>query len=309
MARPKKTGLEYFPTDVNFLKDRKFRKIKLKYGYLGTIVYFSILCLIYQDKGYYLDYSNDKKDDIIWEILEQLQGKFQPTEETIVEIIDDLVACELFSGDQFKLKTITSKRIQSTYYSATVERDAISIDFDKWILSEDEMLELSKRSSILSNFISRAKNSINQPINSVDEPKNPQSKVKESKVNKSKVKESSYSEVVDCYHSICISFPKISKITDKRERAIKALLNKYDIDTIKSIFSKAEKSLFLKGEKGWMANFDWIIKESNFIKILEGIYDDNSSKSALKQNIKIETAPDKQWLDYMEKELERINGQ
>ena len=43
------------------------------------MVYIALLSILYKDKGYYIDYGNDKKDDVIWDILNFLQGKYQPT--------------------------------------------------------------------------------------------------------------------------------------------------------------------------------------------------------------------------------------
>lgn len=195
MAAPTKAGLDYFPFDVDLLADRKLRRPKMKYGPTATTIYIALLSILYKDKGYYIDYSDKNKDDVLWEILEYMQGKYQPTSDTVAEIIEDLVACELFSGDQFKSKTITSIRAQKTYYRCTVERKAVDIDFNKWLLSEDEMRAISGRSIILSNYINQTNNVINLPINEVNQPINPQSKVKESKVNKREEKTFS----VDCF--------------------------------------------------------------------------------------------------------------
>ncbi|MCI1958858.1 MAG: DUF4373 domain-containing protein [Clostridia bacterium] len=186
MAAPIKTGLDYFPFDVDLLSDRKLRRCKLKYGYTATMIYIALLSILYKDKGYYIDYSDRHKDDVVWEVLEYMQGKYQPAAETVTEVIEDLVACELFSGDQFKSKTITSIRAQKIYYRSTVDRKAVDIDFDKWLLSEDEMKAISEKSVILRNFINWTNNPINRANNEVNQSINPQSKVKESKVNKSK---------------------------------------------------------------------------------------------------------------------------
>ena len=42
-----------------------------------------------------------------------------------------------------------------------------------------------------------------------------------------------------------------------------------------------EKSSFLKGQndRGWVITFDWFVKPNNFIKVLEGNYDDNNGSS------------------------------
>lgn len=195
VAAPTKTGLDYFPFDVDLLADRKLRRTKMKYGYTATMVYIALLSILYKDKGYYIDYSDKNKDDVLWEIIAYMQGKYQPTSDTVAEIIEDLVACELFSGDQFKSKTITSIRAQRTYYRSTVERKAVEIDFDKWLLSEDEMRVISDRSIILFNYINRLNNEINRPIKEVNRPINPQSKVKKSKEKKREAKTFS----ADCF--------------------------------------------------------------------------------------------------------------
>lgn len=174
MARPIKKGLDYFPVDVGIMADKKLRRIKMEYGHMGFSVYFALLCLIYEDEGYFIDYSDNNKDDVIWGIMEYLQGRHQPTAETIADVIERLVACELFSGEQFSSNILTSKRIQSTYYMATVERKTIDVKFDIWLLSEEEMRAMSKSSVILRNFLNRPINQVNRPINPVNRPINPQ---------------------------------------------------------------------------------------------------------------------------------------
>lgn len=91
-------------------------------------------------------------------------------------------------------------------------------------------------------------------------------------------------EVVELYHKRCPSFPKVRRITKKRTDAIKARLRTYGIDEIKECFTKAEKSRFLKGgnDRNWTADFDWLMKESNMAKVLEGKYDDREVKPTVK---------------------------
>ena len=187
MPAPFKKGIDYFPVDVGIMSDRKFRRVKMKHGYIAFSVYMALLCLIYSDNGYYLDYSDKYRDDIIWEILGFMQGEHQPKAEKIVEVIEDLVACELFSGDLFNSKVLTSKRIQKNFYTATVDRKEIDVNFDIWLLDEKEMQILSKKHLILQKFLNRPNNRVNRPNNEDNRPNYIQSKVKESKVKESKV--------------------------------------------------------------------------------------------------------------------------
>ena len=194
MAKPPKSGLDYWPRDVGLFQDRKFRRLKTEYGYLALVVYEQLLDMIYSDKGYYLEYDEETKDDAVWDICSVLQGKHQPEPQTIADVIAGLAERGLFDGDCFKRGLITSKRIQKTYYRCTVDRKAIEINFDIWLLDEAEMESMSKRSLILSEYINRSNNSVNRSNNEVNQPNYPQSKVKKSKVNESKAEESKAGE-------------------------------------------------------------------------------------------------------------------
>lgn len=85
-----------------------------------------------------------------------------------------------------------------------------------------------------------------------------------------------YQEILDLYHTTCQSYPKIRNLSKSRKQTIKSRYIEYkkDINIFKELFDKAENSSFLKGcnVRNWSANFDWMLKSSNMIKILEGNY-------------------------------------
>ena len=84
-----------------------------------------------------------------------------------------------------------------------------------------------------------------------------------------------YREIVDMFNGICTSFPKVTAISENRKKAIGARLKKYSLDDFEKLFRKAEASSFLKGanSRNWCANFDWILKDANMAKVLDGNYD------------------------------------
>lgn len=94
-----------------------------------------------------------------------------------------------------------------------------------------------------------------------------------------------YQQIVDLYHTICKSFPAVRSITDARKKAIKARLNTYTVDDFKAMFENAESSSFLKGanDRNWTANFDWLIKDGNMAKVLEGNYADKPKQGGRKE--------------------------
>lgn len=91
-----------------------------------------------------------------------------------------------------------------------------------------------------------------------------------------------YSEIVELYNSICVSFPKCKVLSDKRKKAIKARLKKFTLEDFKTVFINAENSDFLKGanNKNWSANFDWLIQDANFVKTLDGNYANTTKKAS-----------------------------
>lgn len=88
-------------------------------------------------------------------------------------------------------------------------------------------------------------------------------------------------QIIDLFNSICVSFPSVRSLSEARKKAIKARLNTYTIDDFRRCFEIAESSSFLKGgnDRNWTATFDWLIKDANLPKVLEGNYD-NKAKSA-----------------------------
>ncbi len=95
-----------------------------------------------------------------------------------------------------------------------------------------------------------------------------------------------YQQIADLYNDTCVSFPRLKLLSESRKRAIKARLNTYTVEDFKEMFRKVEASDFLKGKnnRDWRATFDWIIKDSNMAKILDGNYDNAGGKDDRVQN-------------------------
>lgn len=85
-----------------------------------------------------------------------------------------------------------------------------------------------------------------------------------------------YQQIIDLFNTICKSYPSVRSSSDARKKAIKARLNTYTVDDFKQCFENAEASAFLKGgnNRNWTANFDWLIKDQNMAKVLDGNYND-----------------------------------
>ena len=88
-----------------------------------------------------------------------------------------------------------------------------------------------------------------------------------------------YQKIADMYNTICKSYPKITSLSEARKKAISARLKTYSIDDVRTVFEKAEASEFLKGKnnRNWQATFDWLMKDANFAKVLDGNYDSHQA--------------------------------
>lgn len=84
-----------------------------------------------------------------------------------------------------------------------------------------------------------------------------------------------YQQIADMYNDTCVSFPRLTKLSERRRKAIRARLKAgYTLDDFQRLFELAESSEFLKGGNGrnWYATFDWLIQDGNMAKVLDGNY-------------------------------------
>lgn len=90
-----------------------------------------------------------------------------------------------------------------------------------------------------------------------------------------------YDKVKDLYNSICKSLPACKSLSDARKKAIKARFNSgRTLADFEEVFRKTEASSFLTGgnDRNWQANFDWLIKDANMAKVLDGNYDERPER-------------------------------
>ena len=140
MARISKPGLDYFPLDVNFLQDRKVRRISCRHHAAGIAALTSLLCLIYKEKGYYISWNKDTLFDIAQEACCE--------EEEMQAIIDDCLAVGLFDDLIYKeYGVLTSQAIQEQYHKIiTDSRRKYKLPLEHfWLIKEDFLQQCHKQ--------------------------------------------------------------------------------------------------------------------------------------------------------------------
>lgn len=181
MARPTKDGLDYFPKDTDFYKDRKIRALIGRFGCDGAALYDYILCEVYRDKGYYTTVDATFRDVAAVDLC--------MSPEKIGLIMDYLVnQSMLLDGTLFnRVKVLTSHGIQTRYQAAVRQRGqkrGIAVDGELWLLNEAEtesFIQVRHSDSFSEKNPRKSEN---------NRSKSQKNALKESKVKESKVKES-----------------------------------------------------------------------------------------------------------------------
>jgi uncharacterized protein YdaU (DUF1376 family) len=84
-------------------------------------------------------------------------------------------------------------------------------------------------------------------------------------------------EVMDAWQErmVPLGFPRIAKMTGQRERMLNARLKDSTLEEWTKVFDALERSNFCRGEndRGWKADFDFLLQPKSFTGLLEGKYD------------------------------------
>lgn len=285
MARPQKEGLDYFPLDCGFFRDKKARLVKAKFGAKGLVVLIHVFCEIYENHGYYMTWD---EDDCLM-MAETVGCGVSP--ELVSQVIEFSAARSLFDYTLFSQERIlTSRGIQKRFIQGASKRDNIRMRKDLFLLDENE---IPKGSLVKLDFfpVSGEKTSVSEPETSVTGESIP--KAKESKVKQSRVKNIYMSDKADIagadaprfdyqlyadYWNHHVAEPtgiaairKPDKWSSTRKKNLRARVKTEGAKTVIAVFDLVSASDFLSGRSGkWQADFDWVLKDGNFQKIIEG---------------------------------------
>ena len=85
--------------------------------------------------------------------------------------------------------------------------------------------------------------------------------------------------IIDAWNGAGLNEIKGIRAGSNRYKMLNSRLKEYGEKQILEAIEKAKTSPFLKGQnkKGWVITFDWFLKPNNFIKVLEGNFDERKT--------------------------------
>ena len=257
MARPKRQTVDYFP---HFVKGgRTIFILEDRFGNDGYAFWFKVLEILGEAEGHFYDCSNGSN----WAFL---LAKTHLTEEEANNIISVLIDLGKIDAELWEAKRILwvenfVKNLSEVYRTRHTDLP-LKPCFEPEKPVKEEVI--SEKTEVQEGF-SAGKHT----------------KEKESKGEERKEKKYPYQGICDLWNSICVSLPKIAKLTEARKQKIRSRLDEFGcqpeewLTTAETLFRRVQASDFLTGRKtDWKASFDWVFDNGkNWVKVTEGNYD------------------------------------
>lgn len=263
-----KTGFSYYNVDTDRYQDIRIKRLKKDFGCSGIAVYDYILCEVYRDKGCFSAWDENRAFDVA--------EYFGLKESLVDEIVKYCGVVGLFDKGLLTRGIITSQSIQKRYLEMSIRAKRINSIIPEIAKLPEETVKIQEESTKLPEESSE--NSCSLPQSKVKKSKEEEIVKKEPEkpvsppVQKDKI---DFDLLVKTYHECCPKMPKVKALTKQRKISVEARNKEHGKNVIHEVLKKAGASKFLNGEnnRGFTANFDWIFNSSNFVKILEGNYD------------------------------------
>lgn len=99
------------------------------------------------------------------------------------------------------------------------------------------------------------------------------------------------------YNTLCSNLPKCKVMTEKRKKAIRDFEKQMGKDAFEEVCCRANASAFCTGnsERGWKADFDFLIRADKAANVLEGKYDGKGATSGQVSNPTTGKSADEKW--------------
>ncbi|MGN6491194.1 MAG: DUF4373 domain-containing protein [Agriterribacter sp.] len=310
MARKEEIGVKYFPLNSDIIHNKKIKLVVAEFGPKAWAVLLPLYCKIYRENGYWIDwYDQDAK-------LLFARDECQLDVPFVDEVVAGCLRRGLFDQTVFEMfGVLTSDRIQENFFEA--KKRSKGVQFIKEFKAEKLSVDInSENVSIIPinvNIISKnvdtgtqskkrikreveGDNAANGNGDSVESP--PPAKYDKGKKNDLKYihefirdnKPTDHQPYVDMWNLFAPKhkLPSVKRLNRDQIKKLLMRIRDPDFDLAK-ILHKANDSDFCKS--GNWFNFHWLTKnETNFLKVLEGNYDNKKATNGATKPIQGPTA-------------------
>ena len=290
----------YFPHDYNARNDAKLIRLRMDMGLQGIGIYWCIVEMLYEEDGK-IERSNLKA--VAYAINEEVTNVQQVIEQyNLFEFDDKFIWSEAVSKRLKNIKKISSVRSSAGKASAEARKGKALQNTDT---QEDK--DGNKCSTNVQQMFNKNKTFVEGVLNNKNKINIKEKEKKDNSNNTSLDANASLSscddaEVAKVDTGEYISYkdekvdiakfttfwnnrvegsqvPKIVCIKGQRRTMLEARLKQFGKRALFEAVDKLGHSDFLRGmttDNGWHATFDWLVGPRNFVKVLEGNYDNKT---------------------------------
>lgn len=302
MARKEEIGIKYFPVNSDIIHNKKIKLVIADFGPIAWAILMPLYCKIYRDMGYWIDwYDEDSK--ILFANDECKQSLAE-----VESVVSGCLRRGLFDQKIFdNYGILTNDRIQLNFFEAksrsknvifyrqffsekinvdTIKENVDIIDLDVNILCKKVDTGTQNKRRIKGEGKGEyAPPGVGDPSESPHDnsvPKYSPGEKPELKYVYAYIRDHKPTiaePYVDMWNIFAVQekFPSIKKLNKAQSRKLITRIREPDFDLAK-ILARAKGSEFL--QSGNWFNFHWLIKnETNYIKVLEGNYDNKKDQT------------------------------
>ncbi|MDU4026571.1 MAG: phage replisome organizer N-terminal domain-containing protein [Anaerococcus sp.] len=263
-------GISWIKLSVNIFDDEKIKLIKsMPEGDAIILIWIQLLCLAGKtnDNGaVYIGQHMNYTDEMISTICNQPLNTVRLALKTFEQF-------EMINLDEDGLISIANWEKHQNIEGMEKVRAQTRKRVAKYRAKQKE-LESSNANVTLRNGTD--KNRIDKNKNRLDIDKN---------TNNSHVDDEDFkTQIIDTWNSLDKNIPRIQTLNTNTQRyqMLRARINEHGLDTVIKAIKSIDQSKFLKGYvSDFRITIDWFIKPNNFIKVLEGNYNDKKQATKL----------------------------
>ena len=242
MARPIKSGLDYFPH--NCIPDQRVELIEAEFGLTGYAIIFKLYEKIFVEKGYFCEWTKD--------VTLMFARRNGVGVNVVSEIVNASIRRGIFDSGLFKKYSIlTSREIQETYFEviSKLKRTRLNL-IQEYLLENCTLSEVFSEKKVVSSEKTR--------VYSCENPhKRKEKKRKESKVNSSS------------RDTATIKIPCKNGVYEVTEQQLQLLQSCYkNIDVLESVlqiadyaYNNPDRQRTLDGVENWIRK--WLTENDN----------------------------------------------